>query len=106
MSDRYVRTLDILTIADAEEAGGKGANLGELVAADLPVPHGFVVMRSAYLDSVRMGGVEAELAALHTEALTHAADTARLSELCRRMQSLVNKAGLSPSVRDIPRPFL
>lgn len=83
-----------------EEAGGKGANLGELVAADLPVPHGFVVMRSAYLDSVRMGGVEAELAALHTEALTHAADTARLSELCRRMQSLVNKAGLSPSVRD------
>jgi len=100
MSDRYVRTLDILTIADAEEAGGKGANLGELVAADLPVPHGFVVMRSAYLDSVRMGGVEAELAALHTEALTHAADTARLSELCRRMQSLVNKAGLSPSVRD------
>ena len=36
----YVRDIASLRIADAEDAGGKGANLGELVAAELPVPGG------------------------------------------------------------------
>ncbi|MDH6194001.1 pyruvate,water dikinase [Mycobacterium frederiksbergense] len=96
----YVRDINELRISEADDAGGKGANLGELVAAGLPVPPGFVLMRSAYLDSIRIGGVEAELAALHSEALAHVADTARLSELCRRMQSLVTKAGVCPAARE------
>jgi len=61
----YVRDIASLRIADAEDAGGKGANLGELVAADLPVPGGFVLMRSAYLDSMQAGGVDTELATQH-----------------------------------------
>lgn len=40
------------------------------VAADLPVPPGFVLMRSSYLASMRAVGVDTELAALHREALT------------------------------------
>ncbi|KWX22508.1 phosphoenolpyruvate synthase [Mycolicibacterium wolinskyi] len=96
----YVRNICDLGISDADDAGGKGANLGELVAARLPVPAGFVLMRSAYLDSIRVGGVDTELTALHGEALVHAADTARLSELCRRMQSLVTKAGVCPAARE------
>ncbi|BBX73075.1 phosphoenolpyruvate synthase [Mycobacterium shinjukuense] len=85
---------------DAEEAGGKGANLGELVAAGLPVPPGFVVLRSGYLSSMQAGGVAAELAALHREALAQVDTGARLAELCQRMQNLVTKAGLSDQVRD------
>lgn len=96
----YVCDIRDLGIGDADEAGGKGANLGELVAAGLPVPPGFVVMRSAYLDSVRSGGVEDELAAMHGEALNHVGDTARISELCRRMQNLVTKASVCPAVRE------
>lgn len=95
----YVCDFRDLGIGDADEAGGKGANLGELVAAGLPVPPGFVIMRSAYLDSVRSGGVEEELAALHGEALDHVGDGARVSELCRRMQNLVTKAGICPAAR-------
>jgi len=34
--------------ADLTQAGGKGANLGELVRAGLPVPDGFVVTTDAY----------------------------------------------------------
>jgi pyruvate,water dikinase len=34
--------------ADVSKAGGKGANLGELVKAGLPVPPGFVVTAQAY----------------------------------------------------------
>ena len=37
---RYVEDIANLGMADAEEAGGKGANMGEMVAAQLPVPPG------------------------------------------------------------------
>jgi pyruvate,water dikinase len=85
---------------DAEEAGGKGANMGELVAASLPVPPGFVLMRRSYLASMETGGVDTELAALHREALTQVDSAARLAELCQRMRTLVAKAGVSQDVRD------
>ncbi|BBZ45373.1 phosphoenolpyruvate synthase [Mycobacterium parmense] len=96
----YVCDISVLRLDDAEEAGGKGANMGELVAAGLPVPPGFVLMRSSYLASMRAAGVDAELSALHREALTEIDSSARLSELCRRMQELVTKAGISEDVRD------
>ena len=96
----YACDISALRLSDAEEAGGKGANMGELVAAGLPVPPGFVLMRSSYLASMRAGGVDAELAALHREGLTKVDDSARLSELCQRMRNLVAQAGVSDDVRD------
>ncbi|HUB53631.1 MAG TPA: phosphoenolpyruvate synthase, partial [Mycobacterium sp.] len=95
----YVRDIASLRITDAEDAGGKGANLGELVAAGLPVPGGFVVMRSGYLDSMQAGGVATELAALHREGLTRVDDSKRLEELCHRMRSLVAKAGVEDTLQ-------
>ncbi|MGB3335379.1 MAG: phosphoenolpyruvate synthase [Mycobacterium sp.] len=96
----HVRDFSTLNLADAEEAGGKGANLGELVTAGLPVPPGFVLLRSGYLASLHAGGVDSEVAALHREALKQVDDGARLAELCRRMQLLVAKAGVADPVRD------
>lgn len=96
--DRYVKDIAELTIADAEDAGGKGANMGELVAAGLPVPHGYVLLREAYRQSMRAAGVDAELRALHDEALHAVGDSGRLAELCSRMQELVSKAGLADTV--------
>ncbi|MFG1930690.1 phosphoenolpyruvate synthase [Mycobacterium sp. NPDC048908] len=100
-SDAYIRDISTLRIADAEEAGGKGANMGEMVAAKLPVPPGFVLLRDSYRDSMRAGGVDAELSALHREAIDNVADTTRLTELCERMQGLVHKAGVTDTVRDL-----
>ena len=96
----YVSDISTLRLSDAEEGGGKGANMGELVAAGLPVPPGFVLMRSSYLASMQAGGVDTELAALHREALAQVDNSARLAELCQRMQTSVTKAGVSDDVRD------
>ncbi|CAN3127415.1 phosphoenolpyruvate synthase [Mycobacterium sp. smrl_JER01] len=103
-ADSHIRDISTLTIRDAEEAGGKGANLGELVAAKLPVPPGFVLLRSCYLDSMRHGGVDTELAALHREALDSVADNSKLTELCGRMQGLVHKAGMGDAIRRLTLP--
>ncbi|MDA4109585.1 phosphoenolpyruvate synthase [Mycolicibacterium holsaticum] len=99
-SRTYVRDIAALRIADADDAGGKGANMGELVAADLPVPPGFVLLRHCYRDSMRAGGVDAEIAALHREAIGTVADTFRLTELCERLQALVHKAGIAEHVHE------
>lgn len=100
LTGKYVSNIAALRLVDAEDAGGKGANMGELVAAGLPVPPGFVLMRSSYLASMEAGGVDTELAALHREALTQVNNGPRLAELCQRMRTLVMKAGVSQDVRD------
>jgi pyruvate,water dikinase len=99
-ADSYIRDISTLRLTDAEEAGGKGANMGEMVAANLPVPPGFVLPRKCFQDSMRAGGVDAELSSLHSEALRTVSDTAHLAELCERLQGLVRKAGVADTVRE------
>jgi rifampicin phosphotransferase len=48
----FVRDLAELRRDDVEVAGGKGANLGELIAAGIPVPPGFVITTDAYREFV------------------------------------------------------
>src|SRR5438093_10787041 len=47
---------------DLEVAGGKGANLGELVRAGFPVPPGFIVSTAAYADFVRANSLGRKIA--------------------------------------------
>lgn len=88
-----------LRLTDAEEAGGKGANLGEMAGAGLPVPPGFVLLRDAYLESMRAAGVDRELVKLHREAIAASGDETRLGELSNRCRDLVSRAGMTEAVR-------
>ncbi len=45
---QYVMLLENTSKEDLSRVGGKGANLGEMVKASLPVPGGFVVLTGAY----------------------------------------------------------
>ena len=47
-TSRFTRRLDSLRRTDVAVAGGKAANLGEMMAAGLPVPPGFVVTVDAF----------------------------------------------------------
>jgi phosphohistidine swiveling domain-containing protein len=44
----FIKQFDELGRTDIDQAGGKGANLGELARAGLPVPPGFVIITDAY----------------------------------------------------------
>jgi pyruvate,water dikinase len=100
MPSHYVEDIADLRMADAEEAGGKGANMGEMVSAGLPVPPGFVLLRDCYLASMTAAGVADELNAAHREAMTLVGDTDRLTEVCGQMETLVLKAGMADDVRE------
>ena len=93
-----VRWFGDLTLADVGEVGGKGANLGELTAAGLPVPPGFVVTAGAYRDAMVAAGVDTELAVLAASAdpddppslATAAAEAQRVIRSVRIPEHLVN----------------
>ncbi|MGA2165502.1 MAG: phosphoenolpyruvate synthase, partial [Solirubrobacteraceae bacterium] len=79
-----VRAFSRLGRGDVAYAGGKGANLGELTAAGLPVPDGFVVGAPAYAAFCGETGLRERLAGLldsvdveDTAALQAAAAAAR-----------------------------
>jgi phosphohistidine swiveling domain-containing protein len=60
----YTVRLDEIGKDDLSLAGGKGANLGELSLAGLPVPPGFVVTTRAYDAFVEASGWKEEIVAL------------------------------------------
>ena len=91
---------DELGIADTAVAGGKGANLGELTRAGLPVPPGFVVTAAGYERAVDQGGVRDELRALFAEACGQTDSPAELAETAERLRALVRKAGVPPTVAE------
>ena len=56
-----VRFFATLSRADVSYGGGKGANLGELTAAGVPVPNGFVVGAPAYAEFCDVGGLRGRI---------------------------------------------
>jgi pyruvate,water dikinase len=56
-----VLPLDRLGKGDVAQAGGKGANLGEMLHAGLPVPPGFVVTAQAFLHALDAAQVRARV---------------------------------------------
>lgn len=56
-----IRRFDSITSTDIAIAGGKGANLGELVTAGLPVPPGFVITTEAYDVFVQQSGLAEQI---------------------------------------------
>ncbi|MET0134714.1 MAG: phosphoenolpyruvate synthase, partial [Kibdelosporangium sp.] len=95
----YVIEFKALGKNDAPIAGGKGANLGELTAAGLPVPPGFVVAAESYLSSMGQNGIRAEIENAVRTALPLAGRPDELAAASRHLQALVRKAGVHPDVR-------
>ena len=91
---------DELAASDTATAGGKGANLGELTAAGLPVPPGFVVTADAYLAAMEEGGVRDELRAAFDEARARADDPAALAGAAEALRTLVRRAGVPATLRE------
>lgn len=92
-----LRWFDNLTVHDVAFAGGKGANLGELTQAGLPVPRGFVLGASTYLDAMERAGVRP---ALHDAVLkARADDLDGIRRLGAWLRATVHRAGVPDDVR-------
>ena len=78
---------------DIDKAGGKGANLGELTQAGIPVPPGFVVTASAYFDFLKYNRID-----LKIKKLLSGLDPEKTKDLncaAKEVQELIQKSKLS-----------
>ncbi|HET9450045.1 MAG TPA: PEP/pyruvate-binding domain-containing protein, partial [Aggregicoccus sp.] len=80
---------------DVALVGGKGANLGEMTRAGLPVPPGFVVTSAAF--AVAMAPAREQLRGLFAEVKPD--DPAGLAAASDKLRALVRQTGVPPEVR-------
>src|SRR5581483_1005274 len=97
-SEVSVRPISELGRADIAFAGGKGANLGELARAGLPVPPGFVVGAPAYAAFVEQTGlrerIETRLAGVDVD------DPAALEAAARELRSMIEAEPVPPEIAE------
>ncbi|WP_248516799.1 phosphoenolpyruvate synthase [Salinarchaeum laminariae] len=84
-----LRWLSDVRVDDGASVGGKGASLGELTAAGLPVPPGFVVTAETFRSFLQAAGVEA---ALDDAVSVDADDPSELAGAAERAQTLIREA--------------
>ena len=93
----FIVWFDQLSRSSGSFAGGKGANLGEMTRAGLPVPGGFVVTTAAFMAALDASGARAELQALFRTV--DADSPSALAEASAKMRDLVERSGVPPEVR-------
>ena len=81
---------------DVDVAGGKGASLGEMVGAGLPVAPGYVVTTAAYRRFIRETGIEEDLMA---GVDVNPDDSAALTQANERAQELVMGVDVPEDIR-------
>ena len=89
---KYIRWFAEIGEHDFQAVGGKGANLGILYRAGLPVPDGFCVTTQAYRDFVEARALGETLARL--EASVKVEDVEALEQAAARIRALFTVEGM------------
>jgi len=83
-----------VTRNDVALVGGKGANLGEMTNADIPVPQGFIVTASAYFDFLQQSGIAGNISDLLKPLDVH--DSRQLQDTAVKIQKIIQDAPMPP----------
>jgi pyruvate,water dikinase len=81
---------------DVASVGGKGANLGEMANADIPVPGGFIVTAHAYYDFIEKAKIAPRIRSL-LEPLDPA-DSRQLQKVAGEIKQTIMDAAMPPEI--------
>jgi len=85
-----------VTRKDIPLVGGKGANLGEMTNAHVPVPPGFIVTADAYFDFLNETGITSQIRRLLEPLDSN--DSRQLQELSAAVKNVILKAAMPQSL--------
>ena len=85
----YVVKFEDLNKSDIGIAGGKGANLGELTQAGIPVPPGFVVTAQAYEKFMEDSGINGQVMSILEKIDIN--DTKALQAAAEEIKTIINE---------------
>ncbi|MFQ5594877.1 MAG: PEP/pyruvate-binding domain-containing protein, partial [Anaerolineae bacterium] len=92
----YIRWFDGTQKDDIALTGGKGANLGEMVRAGLPVPPGFIVTTQAYRAFVQANDLQPRIL-----ELARAADPASPEAASQSIRQLFDQGTIPQPIADV-----
>ena len=99
MSMEYVEFFEELKKEDVDIAGGKGANLGELTQAGIPVPPGFVITSATYQKFMDETGITQEIMDI-LDALD-VNNNKELQESAREIKKIIKETEIPDEIRSI-----
>ncbi|MBI2328777.1 MAG: phosphoenolpyruvate synthase [Chloroflexi bacterium] len=94
-----------VTKKDVAVVGGKGANLGEMTNAGIPVPPGFIVTSDAYFDFLRQTKLTAKIRQLLKPVDVN--DSRQLQQIAAQVRQVISKAAIPPEIaKEIERAYV
>lgn len=98
MLKQYIAWFKHIHKDDIDLVGGKGANLGEMMQADFPVPDGFVVTVAAYKNFLDAAHIRTEIEkALHGLDVS---DSKALDKAALKVQHLITRSSFPKDIAD------
>ncbi|MCD6493754.1 MAG: pyruvate, water dikinase [Archaeoglobaceae archaeon] len=82
---------------DVSIAGGKGANLGELLRNEIPVPNGFVVDSRTFVEFIEKTGIKDDIIKI-LENL-NVEDTEQLNEVSKKVREIIESAEIPEDIK-------
>ena len=93
-----------VTKDDVPLVGGKGANLGEMTRAQIPVPPGFIVTANAYFDFAEESKLMDKIRALLKPLDVH--NSKQLQEIAAKVTQLIKDTPMPPEIaKDIEEAY-
>jgi len=94
-----------VTKNDVSVVGGKGANLGEMTNADIPVPPGFIVTADAYFDFLKKSKLVDKIR--HLLEPLDSNDSKQLQQTAAQVKQLILDAPMPPELaREIEQAYI
>ncbi|MBN2240473.1 MAG: phosphoenolpyruvate synthase [Dehalococcoidales bacterium] len=87
-----------VTKNDIPTVGGKGANLGEMTNAGIPVPQGFIVTADAYFEFIEKAGIAGTIQEILGPLDVH--DSRQLQTLAAEVQEVIKAADIPEDIVD------
>jgi pyruvate,water dikinase len=96
MSGKAIVWFKDVTKDDIPLVGGKGANLGEMTGANVPVPPGFIVTADAYFDFITKSGLGDQIKRLLANLDTN--DSKKLQQASAEIEKMILAAKMPPAL--------
>ena len=84
---------------DVDTVGGKGANLGEMTQAGLPIPPGFVVTAQTYKEFIEKTQIKDKILGIIKDLDVE--DTDKLQETAKEIQELIKATEIPEEIKEI-----
>ena len=95
---QFIRNFNSLGKEDVAIAGGKGASLGEMTKAGIPVPEGYVILSNVFEQFIKETDLNVEIDAI-LDSVKHE-EVHTVEEASEKIQSLILNAEMSENIKN------